>query len=114
MKAKLIRDDLEFGPTAEKVYGENFVAENSVVTNGIRYVKPGMVIDHPDAFRLVQNGVAIPADAECEQRAGNLTAEQLDEKQQAYEETNEGLLGDENDGVDFGKLSTIDDEEDDE
>ena len=30
----------------------------------------GSEIDHPDAFLLVQMGVAEPADAECEARAG--------------------------------------------
>lgn len=30
--------------------------------------EPGTVIDHPDAWKLVRNGCAIPADAECEAR----------------------------------------------
>jgi hypothetical protein len=34
------------------------------------FYEPGHVLDHPQAFRLVQQGVAIPADAECEKRLG--------------------------------------------
>ena len=36
----------------------------------------GTIMDHPDAYMLVQGGVAEPADEECEKRAG-LTAEQF-------------------------------------
>jgi len=35
-----------------------------------RVVPAGYTIEHPDAFRLVQQGVAKPADEECRLRAG--------------------------------------------
>lgn len=43
----------------------------------------GTVVDHPDAFRLVQMGVATPEDDECRIRADR-TEEQMVAAQMAY------------------------------
>lgn len=45
----------------------------------------GHEIDNPQAWRLVQQGVAEPADEECEAKAG-LTLEQRILRQQAYQD----------------------------
>lgn len=50
----------------------------------------GTEIDHPQAFRLVQMGVALPADPECEQASGR-TEEELAEARYAYERTSKGI-----------------------
>lgn len=47
-------------------------------------VKPsGTLIEHPDAWKLVQMGVADPADEECRQAAG-LTPDQIKDRHYAY------------------------------
>jgi len=51
----------------------------------------GTVQDHPEAFRLVRCGCAVPADAECEVAAG-MTAEQLTKAQNGYPKVAAGLL----------------------
>lgn len=54
------------------------------------FYEAGHVIDHPKAFRLVQQGVAIPADKECEQRAA-MTNAKMDAAIYAYERTSKGI-----------------------
>lgn len=51
---------------------------------------PGYVIDHPDAWRLVRCGVAIPEDDEC-RVAADMTEEQMKAAQASYAMTVEGL-----------------------
>lgn len=48
------------------------------------------VIDHPKAYRLVQQGVAVPADKECEEKA-RMTQAALDHAIWAYERTTRGI-----------------------
>jgi hypothetical protein len=50
----------------------------------------GTVIDNPDAYRLVQMGVAVPVDDECRVRAG-MTPEQLTAANIAYQATVNGI-----------------------
>lgn len=96
MKAKVIRSDFEVGPSAYRLFGEDWVLANSVphpsgqVTFGRkrRIFKPGTVLSFDKAFRLVQNGVCVPVDQECRQRAG-LTEEQMRDRQARYERMQE-------------------------
>lgn len=50
----------------------------------------GHVIDDPQAFRLVQMGVALPADDECRERC-KMTPEQMAAAKAAYEATDRGI-----------------------
>jgi hypothetical protein len=50
----------------------------------------GHEIDNPDAFKLVQMGCAVPADAECEEAHG-MTLQQLQAAQHAYVRTELGI-----------------------
>ena len=50
----------------------------------------GTEIDHPDAYMLVRMGVAVPADAECEQAHG-CTPERLADAQRVYPRTEAGI-----------------------
>ncbi len=77
--------------------------EREVMRNGhltvVRYWKLGAELDHPDAFIQVQQGCAIPADAECAEACG-MSEEAMERAQQAYERTNRGIHPD-----DFGKYA---------
>jgi len=70
----------------------------------IRKAPAGTVIDHPDAFRLVQQGVAIPADEEC-QRAANRSAQQLAAAQYAYTRLAAGIHPDDYELFDAGVIT---------
>jgi len=70
----------------------------------IRKVAAGTVIDHPDAFRLVRQGVAMPADEEC-QRAANRTAQQMAAAQHAYERVKAGIHPDDYESYDAGIMA---------
>lgn len=94
MKCRVIRDDLEVAPNAphEKTEGQIVVRKvmrNSQMTDVV-FWKNGAVIDHPQAFRLVQQGCALPADDECQTRCQR-SAEQLTAAQMAYERLKAGI-----------------------
>src|SRR5687768_17033798 len=46
--------------------------------------KEGTIIDDPDAHKLVQIGVAVPADEECEERAG-MSKEKIEAARKHYD-----------------------------
>lgn len=90
MKAKLIRD--MDGPNPKYRHDRAALAAQQ----GKRYahhhsveMPTGTIIDNPEAYKLVQNGVAIPADDECRIAAG-MTVKQMQEAQQAYEDLESG------------------------
>ena len=62
----------------------------SVVGQRLGRLPAGTIIDHPEAWKLVKMGVAIPADDECEKRAG-MNAAQLAAAQVAQEKTRAGI-----------------------
>lgn len=81
MKAKLIRE-CEGSPD---VYGRE--------DNGKpKRLPAGTVIDHPDAFKLVQAGMAEPADDECEAAHG-MTPRQIKAAQKYQDVVAQGLQG---------------------
>lgn len=94
MKCRVIRDDLEVAPNAPAEKTEGQIAIKSVMRNGrmtdVVFWKQDAIIDHPQSFRLVQHGCALPADAECEARV-NMSAEQLSAAQMAYERLRRGI-----------------------
>ena len=104
MKARLIRD-LK-GPPSERfpspwecsVCPESGIGAKrtqcpkceSPVRQKSAVIPKGTVLDVPDAYRLVQMGVAEPADEECQRRA-NRTPNQMVVAQYAYERTSLGI-----------------------
>lgn len=96
MKCKLIRHDLETpNPkwSAEKAERAKSRGKPYNVPQNLPLAF-GTVIDHPDAFRLVQQGVAIPEDEACRLAAG-LTDEQLAFVQSRYDRLAKGIGYDE-------------------
>lgn len=63
----------------------------------------GTEIEHPDAYMLVRQGVALPADEECE-KAADRTAEQLAAAQYAYERLSRGVIPDDFAAYDRGEM----------
>jgi len=51
----------------------------------------GTVIDHPDAYKLVRRGCAVPADQECTDKA-SMTPEMAQRARDAYAKADAGLL----------------------
>lgn len=51
----------------------------------------GHFLENADAYKLVQMGVAEPADKECEDAVG-MTAEELQQARRAYERTDKGIV----------------------
>jgi hypothetical protein len=108
-KARIIRDDLEVNMDAVKKLGGPVeqVVWREVKRNGrmqsVPFWKRGTVLEATDAFRLVQQGVAEPADAECDRLACR-TREQLDAAQHAYERLNRGIHPDDFELFDAGVI----------
>ena len=61
----------------------------------------GTVIDDPEAFWLVLNGCAEPADEECAARAG-MTPEQIHAAHLAYQKINAGIAPEDREAWDRG------------
>ena len=108
MKAKLIRDDIEASETAAK--DAKGIEVREVRRNGetvpVRFWTKGATIEHPDAYRLVQMGIAEPADDECKEKA-NRTEEQLKAARYAYERQVRGIAPDDFDRYDRGEISRM-------
>ena len=64
MKAKLLKQT-QASPSASD--------ERLIVVDGVSYWPEGSIIEDPRAYRLVQMGVAEPADPECTLAAGMTT-----------------------------------------
>jgi hypothetical protein len=82
MKAKLIRDG-RVAPSAPD-------DERIEVRDGVRYWPAGTVHDHPRAYRLVEMGMAEPADDECRLRAC-MTTEEMKAAQVKQELVGKGI-----------------------
>lgn len=94
MKCKLIRTMKGINPAFRHDAYVDFLATGKVQAGNAHcrtMSKPaGTEIDHPQAFRLVQNGVAIPADDECAARCG-MTPADIRAAKQAYEKVSRGI-----------------------
>lgn len=67
------------------------------------FYEQGRVIDHPHAYRLVQQGVAVPADAECEARA-RMTNAKMDAAIKAYDRLDKGIASEDFAAFDQGLM----------
>lgn len=114
MKAQIIRSDMEVVIAhAARLYGHEFIGENTTAMPGRRGAlafKPGTVLDHPQAYRLVQQGCAIPADEECRAKAG-LSDEEIAVRQQHYERLSRGIDPEDYDLYDAGVIAGYDEED---
>lgn len=101
MKAKLLKE-LDAAPSA---------VDEQIKTreDGVRYWPAGAIVDNPRAFRLVQNGVAEPADEECEVRV-SMTAEELAEAQQAQRRVAAGIHPEDYEAFDAGLMAGYDED----
>jgi hypothetical protein len=68
---------------------------------------PGTLIDHKDAFRLVQMGVAEAADEECDKRA-NVTPEEFEIAKASYERIERGIHPEDYDAYEQGLMTGYD------
>ena len=102
MKAKLIKE-LDAAPSA----GDNKQIKER--EDGTRYWPQGSVIDHPRAFRLVQQGCATPEDDECKSRC-SMSAEDLEDAQQAQKRVAAGIHPDDYAAFDAGLMAGYDED----
>ena len=94
MKCRIIRDDIECAADAP----HEVIAAHAVLKTVYRnhqhverpYWKVGAILEHPQAFWLVRQGCALPADEECAARA-NRSPNQMAAAQRAYERLSKGI-----------------------
>lgn len=107
MKAKLIRDDLEVAPSAKDREG---IEVREIPRNGgirpVRLWKIGSIIDHPDSYILVRQGIAEPADEECRDKAA-VSPEQFARAKHAYERQRRGIHPNDFGRYDRGEISRV-------
>ena len=105
MMAKFLRDDVQYmGPPQ---FHKDDTDDREVFRNGemvtLRFWKKGATVNHPKSFRLVQQGTAEPADAECEQRA-HMSPQNMDDASHAYERLSRGIIEKDFDRYDRGEI----------
>lgn len=105
MKAKLLRPLVGKDPASPEAQKTATFPEPPKQDAKGRWVYPaGTVLDHWQAFRLVQQGVAVAVDDEC-QRAASRTKEQLASAQHAYERLSKGIHPEDFDKFDRGEIA---------
>lgn len=105
MMARFLRDDIQYkGPPELK---SDDTREVEILRNGamvkLRFWNKGAVVNHPQAFRLVQMGTCEPADDECKERA-NMNPEQSTKAAQAYERLSVGITVEDAEKFDRGEI----------
>ena len=106
MMCRITREGLEVsGATPSQVKGQATLRR--VKANG-RMVDRlfwdiGAIIDHPEAYYLVKQGIAMPHDDECREAAG-MTPEALAAASRAFERTAAGIAPDDFAAFDAGYL----------
>lgn len=107
MRCKIIRNDMEVNnPDPRQVEGQvvpRRVQRNGKMVDRLCW-KQGAVLSHPQAYRLVQQGVAIPADEECEE-ACQMSADGMAMAQHAFERLRAGIHHEDYAAYDAGYLS---------
>ena len=107
MKCRVIREDMEVSQADPRQMEGQTVAKtisvNRKQVTGL-FWKVGAIISHPQAFRAVQMGVAIPADEEC-RIAANMSEERLAAAQHAYERLIHGIHPEDFAAYDSGYLT---------
>ena len=105
MRAKFLRDDIEYVGEdhlyVDATRSVEILRNRKMVTR--RFWKKGAVVTDPKAFRLVQMGVAEPADAECEHEA-NMTPSLMDAAAHAFERLKHGIRAEDFAKYDRGEL----------
>lgn len=91
MKARIVLNDVQCSRKVAKGTPQTSVRAPIPGRRPAHYWDVGAIIDHPDAWKLVRQGIAEPADDECRERAG-LTAEQMLASQHAARRLNAGIL----------------------
>lgn len=84
MKAKFVRGDQWVAADVGGITDAELESMSTVV-DGHRCWNEGAVIDHPQAYLLVRNGVAEPADEECKKRAG-MSSDQMKVSQEKFQD----------------------------
>lgn len=95
MRAEIVLDDRFGFPTPERPGG--------------RPIPCGTIIDNPKAYLLVQMGVCVPADDECEQAAG-MTKEQMATAIHAQIRATKGIHPEDFEAYDSGEMTGYDGE----
>lgn len=107
MKCQFIRADIEVQLKMVAIDFHDQVEMREVLRNDemkiVPFWKAGAIYDHPDAFLLVQHGVAVPADEECAKKARR-TPEQMAASQRAYSRTAAGIHPDDNEKWELGQI----------
>lgn len=115
IKAKIIRDDIEVSLDSVPVDSElrQAIVFREVLRNGrmqkVPFWQLGTIIQHPMCFRLVQMGVAVPADEGCAQMAG-MSSQQQVKAQHAAERLSKGIHPDDFAAYDAGVMVGYDDQ----
>jgi hypothetical protein len=106
MKCEVIREDLEVSPAyADLPELQDRIVRIEKLRNGalrlIPFWKRGAVLEHPEAYKLVRQGCAVPADEACAIRA-NRNPSEIRLAQKAYERVNRGIHPEDYDKFDAG------------
>lgn len=109
MKCEILRDDIEISPDypdeALSEFHRAQVVVREILRNGamapVRFWKVGAILDAPDAYMMVRQGCAKPADPACASRARRSVAQQAD-AQKAYERVSKGIHPDDYELFDSG------------
>ena len=107
MKCRVIRDDLEASEPDLTEEMKTQVCTREVWRNSetqpVTFWKRGAIIDHPQAYMLVRQGCAVPADDDCAKRAAR-SPEQQAAAQYAYERLSRGIHPEDFDRYDAGYI----------
>ena len=94
MKCKIIRDDIEVSPDAPHDVVNVHAVLKTVHRNHQNVQRPffkiGAIIEHPQAYWLVRQGMALPADEECAAKCQR-SPEQMAAAQRAYERLSKAI-----------------------
>ena len=91
MKARIVQNDVQCSAGIPRDTPQTSVRAASPGRRPLHYWDCGAVIEHPDAWKLVNMGVAEPADDECRAKCG-MTAEQMQAAQHAARRLSAGIL----------------------
>jgi len=108
MKCRIIREDVEVNVAVLPEELRDQTVSLEVWRNGemhpATFWKLGGIIAHPEAYLMVRQGCAEPADDECTKRAAR-TSEQQRAAQYAYERLSRGIHPEDFEKYDAGYIS---------
>lgn len=102
MKARLEYDTERINPAYNR--REHMKRGKSYRTSIYAPAPKGTIITAPDAFRLVQIGIAVPADDECRERCG-MTEHDIAARVLRYESTHKGIWPEDRQRFEDGELA---------